>query len=283
MPEPSSILRSLLLERNGTNRFLGQSVPAARPVLFGGQIMGQMIVAAAAVPPGKTVRSLHAIFARAGTVSLPVDYEVDVMHSGRSLGSVTVTASQGDRLLSRGLLLLDAGDPDLIRHGPPMPDVDGPDKAVAQAWAENGADVRVVDGVDMLTPDVTGDPELHVWVRFDEAPEDQAVHQALLAWYTDPFLIGTAMRPHDGVGQSMAHETISTGVVTHTLSFHEPVNAIGWSLFTNQSIYAGHGRTYGSGGIFNEEGELVASYVQDNMVRAFRDEAATRGTKTMTL
>src|ERR1700730_3859296 len=87
MPEPFPILKSLILEQIGESSYRGPSVPSeVRPVVFGGQLMGQMIVAATTRLPGKTVRSLHAIFARAGTVTQPVDLEVDVMHSGRALG-----------------------------------------------------------------------------------------------------------------------------------------------------------------------------------------------------
>ena len=126
----SGLLKSLRLESVGANQFRGQSVPSeTRPVIFGGQLMGQMIMAAAACAPGKNVKSLHTIFARAGAVSKPVDLDVDVMHSGRALASVTVTARQDDRLLSRGLLLLDAGEPDLIRHSLPMPEVASPSAA----------------------------------------------------------------------------------------------------------------------------------------------------------
>src|ERR1700726_2234415 len=146
MPEPYPILNSLILEQTGESSYRGPSVPSeVRPVVFGGQLMGQMIVAATTCLPGKTVRSLHAIFARAGTVTQPVDLEGDVMPSGRALGSVSVTARQGDRLLSRGLLLLDAGEPDLIRHSEPKPAVAGPAGAVPQDWAEEGSQVRIVD------------------------------------------------------------------------------------------------------------------------------------------
>jgi len=284
MPEPFPILKSLILEQTGASSYRGPSVPSeVRPVVFGGQLMGQMIVAATTSLPGKTVRSLHAIFARAGTVTQPVDLEVDVMHSGRALGSVSVTARQGDRLLSRGLLLLDAGEPDLIRHSEPKPAVAGPEETKPPKHKEEGAEVRIVDEIDLMTPAITGPPELHVWTKFSHAPDDQAVHQALLSWYTDPFLIASALRPHDGVGQAMAHDTISTGVITHTLSFHEPVDATAWNLLANRSIYAGHGRTYGMGQVFTEDGQQVASYVQDNLVRAFRDEPALRGKGTLTM
>jgi acyl-CoA thioesterase-2 len=283
------ILSSLALEQTGESSYRGPSVPSeARPVVFGGQLMGQMIVAASASMPGKTVRSLHAIFARAGTVTEPVDLDVDVMHSGRALGSLSVTARQGTRLLSRGLLLLDAGEPDLIRHSDPMPAVAGPEETGppgrgGEDGTEEGAEARIVDGVDLMAAGVTGPPELHAWARFSHAPDDQAIHQALVSWYTDPFLIGAAMRPHDGIGQGMAHDSVSTGVLTHTLSFHEPVDATTWLLLANRSIVAGHGRTYGMGQVFDRDGRQVASYVQDAMVRAFRNEPAVRGTGTLTM
>jgi acyl-CoA thioesterase II len=283
MADTYPILDSLALTQTGPSSYRGPSVPSDRPVVFGGQLMGQMIMAAAAAMPSKTVRSLHAIFARAGTVALPVDLDVDIMHTGRALGSLSVTARQGDRLLSRGLLLLDAGEPDLIRHSDPKPAVAGPDQAEPTKGGEPGAEVRIVGGVDLNTAEVTGPPELQVWARFSSAPADQAVHQALASWYTDPFLIASAMRPHEGIGQGMAHDSVSTGVITHTLSFHEPVDATKWLLMANRSIFAGHGRTYGMGQVFTEDGQQVASYVQDNMIRSFRDEAAVRGQGTLTM
>ncbi len=159
----------------------------------------------------------------------------------------------------------------------------GPDQAEASKGGEEGAELRIVDGVDLMTPEITGPPELFVWTRFRHAPDDQAVHQALLSWYTDPFLIGSAMRPHAGIGQAMAHDTVSTGVLTHTLSFHEPVDATQWLLLANRSTYAGHGRGYGTGQVFTQDGQPVASYVQDNMVRAFSGEPGVRGQGTLTM
>ena len=80
-----------------------------------------------------------------------------------------------------------------------------------------------------------------MWTRFAGAPDDPGVGQALLAFATDGFLIGTAMRPHAGVGQAQAHRTLATGVVSHTLTFHEPCRAGEWLLLSHRSPYAGHG------------------------------------------
>lgn len=277
--QQSPIVSCFSVERTGPSAYRGQSVDdPRRPVVFGGQIMGQMIAAAALQAPDKQVKNLHAVFARAGTVKQPVDYTLDQFHSGRAFGSIEAIAAQGDRVLSRGILLMDAGEPDVIRHQIPRLTVSGPDRhAAAPGSDELGADLRVVDDVDLMTTAVTGDPELFVWMRWRDVPDEPAMHQALLSWFTDPFLIGAAMRPHEGIGQEQAHESLSTGVITHTLTFHEPFRADEWLLIANRSQHAGGGRTYGDGEVFTEDGKLVASFVQTSMIRYFRDDGSARG------
>ena len=117
-------------------------------------------------------------------------------------------------------------------------------------------------------PELVGPPELAVWARFAGAPDDPAVSQALLAFSTETFLIGTAMRPHAGVGQAQAHKTLSTGVLSHTQTFHEPYPAGGWHLLEMRAGYTGHGRSFGRGDIFGLDGQLVGSWMQDAMIRA---------------
>jgi acyl-CoA thioesterase II len=274
----SPLLQSLALEPLGDSTFRARSVQdERRPVIFGGQIMAQMIVAASRFESSKVLKSLHVVFARSGSTSRPVQIELSSVHSGRALASVAVTAAQGERVLAQGLLLLDAGEPDVIRHQVPAAPSGGPQDAPPAPAAYPGTEFRIVDGVDLMTSAATGGPELDVWVRFSGVPDDQALHQALMAWYTDGFLIGAAMRPHEGIGQEQAHETLSTGVIAHTLTFHEPVRADQWFLIANRSLHAGAGRTYGEGHVFTEDGTLVASFVQENMIRYFQDGPGVRG------
>jgi acyl-CoA thioesterase-2 len=276
----SPILEAFQLKQTGPTTYHGLSVAdERRPVVFGGQIMGQMIVAGAMHDPAKGVKSLHVVFARAGTVTLPVEIALQPIHSGRAFGSVAATLSQQGRVLSTGLLLLDTGDADVVRHqNVALPAQQGPIACSTTAGADSlGVDIRIVDDVDLMTSEVTGPAELYVWMRGLDLPDDHAMHQALLSWFTDPFLIGAAMRPHDGVGQNQAHETLSTGVITHTLTFHERFRADEWLLIANRSLIAGGGRTYGEGHVFTEAGKLVASFVQTNMIRQFRDEGGVRG------
>ena len=268
MPDLDGLLAALDLEPRGDGRFrAGNFDTGLGSVVFGGQLLGQIIVAAATADPSKEIKSVHTVFARGGALDQPLDIEVEPMHVGRALASATVTIRQGDRLCTRSLVLLSAVEPDLIRHDADPPRVGTPDQATPSRGGEGFWELRVVDGVDISDPDAVGPAELFVWSRFPGAAASGATGQALLAYATDGFLIGTAMRPHAGVGQSMSHVSISTSVLSHTLTFHEPVDPGAWHLLAHESPYAGRGRTYGRANVFTEDGRLVASFVQDNMVR----------------
>ena len=277
MSDASQLLEVLNLEKTGPGRFRAQNfAEGAGNVVFGGQILAQAIVAASTVDQEKVLKSVHTIFARGADRDQPLDIEVETMHVGRALASATVTIRQGERLCTRSLALLSAEEPDLIRHGSAPPDTGGPEDAAPMGASGGFWELRVVGGVDISDPDAVGPPELFVWVRFPGARATGVLGQALLAYATDGFLIGTAMRPHAGVGQSMAHRSISTSVLSHTLTFHEPVDAAEWHLLAHESPYAGRGRTYGRAHIFSADGDLVGSFVQDNMVRSF-PEGQTKG------
>jgi len=272
----ADLLAAFRLEPVGEGRFVGQNAPNGRDVIFGGQLLGQTIAAATVSQPGKEVKTVHAIFARGGDMRSPVDIDVDTMHSGRSFGSTTITVRQGDRLCARSLVLLHAPEPDAIRHGVPAPDVAPPDEAKARSFEFEEWQISIAGDIDVSDPDDVGPPELPVWTRFVGAPEEGLTNQELLAYATDGFLIGTAMRPHPGVSQSMAHVSLSTGVVSHTLTFHEPFSAGEWMLLAHEAPYAGRGRTYGRADVFTEDGRLVASFIQDGMVRTISADAASR-------
>jgi acyl-CoA thioesterase-2 len=280
MSEPSGLRRVLDLEPAGEGRFRAQNFDTGfGGVVFGGQLLAQTIVAGSSVDPTKEVKSVHTVFARGGAMDQALDIDVEPMHIGRALASATVTVRQADRLCTRSLVLLSAVEPDLIRHGVEAPSVGTPEEAPRSGGAEEFWEIRVVDGVDLADPEAVGPAELFVWVRFPGEATTGAVGQAMLAYATDGFLIGTAMRPHAGIGQSMSHVSISTSVLSHTLTFHEPTDATAWHLLAHESPYAGRGRSYGRANIFTEDGRLVASFVQDNMVRAFPDgqQPATTG------
>lgn len=265
MPTIDDLVGALALEPAGPDRYRAGNADAGHGVIFGGQLLAQSVVAGLAGQDGKRVKTVHTVFARSGRPDAPVEIAVDRMHAGRAFASSTVTITQGERLCTRSLVLLTADEPDFIRHADPLPATPGPE---AEPGDGDGAwQVRVAGGVDVADPDAVGPPDLDVWTRFAGAPDDPSVDQALLAFATDGFLIGTAMRPHPGVGQAQAHVTVSTGVVSHTLTFHEPAPAGEWLLLSHHSPYAGRGRCYGTANVFRADGALVASFVQDGMVR----------------
>jgi len=259
------LLDSLDLKEVGADRYRGCNIDTGHAVVFGGQLLAQCMVAAMAGHPGKTVKTLHTVFVRAGDPAVPLDFEVELLHAGRSMASSTVTIRQGDRMCVRSQVLLSADESDLIRHADQPPasfDPPEPGEDSSGGW-----EVRVVGDVDVSDPQAVGPPVLDVWTRFVGAPDDPGVSQALLAYATDGFLIGTAMRPHPGVGQAQAHRTVSTGVLSHTITFHEPFAAAEWLLLCHHSPYAGRGRSYGRANVFRADGQLVASFVQDSMIR----------------
>lgn len=276
LPSLADLLSAFELEPVGEGRFVAPNAPNGRDVIFGGQLLAQAIAAATHSQPGKAVKTIHTVFARGGDMRSPVELDIDTMHSGRSFASTTVTARQGARLVARSLVLLHGPEPDAIRHAAPAPPVDPPDEEAARSHEFSAWRINVVGDVDVSDPDAVGPPELPVWTRFVDAPDDLVTSQELLAYATDGFLIGTAMRPHKGVGQSMAHLALSTGVVSHTLTFHEPFSAAQWMLLVHEVPYAGRGRTYGRAHVYTEDGRLVASFVQDGMVRGISPDASSR-------
>jgi acyl-CoA thioesterase II len=275
----------LRLRSVGDHRYEGMpehdgSGEIARNVIHGGQILTQMIMAAHLDrsedrEDDKEVKSIHVIFARAADYAQPIVYQVERMHDGRTLGSDTVSFSQGGRLMARAMILWSSDESDLIRHTAlvNMPKVAGPDDPGhrADSLVFPGALSRVVDGIDVWSADQpVREPVQHIWTKYcDDLP--MVANQAVLSWATDGWLIGTAMLPYAGIDQSQAHRTISTGVISHTLNFHDRFRGDEWLLLANESIWAGRGRTHGRCNVWTIAGQLVATCTQDNLLRAFGD------------
>jgi acyl-CoA thioesterase len=189
-----------------------------------------------------------------------------------------VSFGQDDRVCARALVLHDVGESDLIRHQIAMPDVEAPDPAKAVPRAIAAPQTILVGDVDLNDPTLTGPPSLQLWIRFPvPGAEEPTMSRALLSHATDGWLIATAMRPHEGLGQAMAHTEVSTGVLTHDLVFHAEFDATHWLLIDLESQLTGNGRAYGRGHVFTEDGSLVASFVQEAMIRRLTQTGPTRG------
>lgn len=263
-----SLLGSLLLEPAGDGRFTAPNADAGHGVVFGGQLLAQSIVAAVEADGGdKRVKTIHTVFARGASHEHPVEIHVDPMSTGRTFASSTVTITQGDTLCARSLVLLSADEPDFVHHADPAPDRSPPDGSPEQPGHFEAFETVIADDIDINDPALVGPPDLDVWVRVPGAPDGPTIHAGLLAFISDGYLIATAMRPHPGVGQSQAHVTVATSVVSHTLTFHEPFTIDDWLLLVHHSDHAGGGRSHGRARVFTPDGRLVATYVQDALLR----------------
>lgn len=285
----ADLASALDLERLDGHRYRGHSVDSPeRDVVFGGQLIGQFAVAAARSEPGKRVKTVHALFARTASKSHPIDFDAEFLHTGRTMASATVTAVQDGRLRARAMVLLTADDEDLIRHAAPMPDVAPPEDLEPVTDSYVGREMRVAGpgGIDGSPADPGPDgpggrsaaaTELPVWTRMPGASGEPAVLQGMLAHATAGFLIGAAMRPHPGLALADAHARFSTGILGHSVTFHEEFDVGDWILLAHESPYAGRGRSYGRGHAFARDGRLVASFAQDGIIRSFAPRPGAPG------
>lgn len=262
------------VQPSGQDTFTADTGPAgedARQVVEGTQVLAQSIVAAAKRFPDKSVRSVYAVFARAVMVGAgPVDIDIDVVSEGRSTATAVVTAKQNGKRCITTTVLADVPTGDVIRHHLPRPEVAPPGEAHVSPMPMVGRELRLVDVEDVNSPEEVGPPELFAWLHYDPIPTDDGLAKALVAYFTGHLGISTTMRAHEGIGTSQAHLTVSTAPMTVTVSFHEPVRWDGWLLYTHESTQVGAGMSYVRGAVHTEEGELIASFAQDALIRPLR-------------
>jgi acyl-CoA thioesterase II len=262
------------VQPDGPDRFTAETGLVGddkRQVVEGTQVVAQVIVAAAKRFPDKSVRSAHAVFARAVIVGAgPVELEIDVVSEGRSTATAIVAAKQNGKRCITVTVLADVPTGDVIRHHMPRPEVAGPAEANISEMPMVGRELRLVDVVDVNSPDEVGPPELYAWLRYDPIPTRDDLAKALIAYFTGHLGISTTMRAHQGIGTAQSHLTVSTAPMTITVSFHEPVQWDGWILYTHESTQVGAGMSYVRGAVHTEAGELIASFAQDALIRPLR-------------
>ena len=269
----AGLLELFDVQPNGPDRFTAETGIAGadeRQVVEGTQVLAQAIVAAAKRFADKSVRSAQAVFSRAVMVGAPVELVIDVVHEGRSTATAVVSVQQNDRRCMTMTIFADVPSDDVIRHHLPRPDVAAPADANLSPMPMIGRELRLVDVVDVNSPDEVGPPELYAWLHYDPIPARDDLAKALIAYFTGHLGISTTMRAHEGIGTSQAHLTVSTAPMTITVSFHEPVRWDGWLLYTHESTQVGAGMSYVRGAVHSEEGELLASFAQDAMIRPLR-------------
>ena len=261
------------VEAGEPDRFTAPTGPAGedeRQVVEGTQVLAQAIVAVAKRFPEKSVRSVYAVFSRVVMVGAPVELALDVVQEGRSTATAVVTALQNGKRCITITVLCDVPTADVITHHLPRPEVKSPAESNLSEMPMAGRELRLVDVVDVNSPDEVGPPELHAWLHYDPIPTRDDLAKALIAYFTGHLGISTTMRAHEGIGTSQAHLTVSTAPMTVSVSFHEPVSWTGWLLYSHESTQVGAGMSYVRGTVHTEEGALLASFTQDALIRPLR-------------
>jgi len=281
-PILADLLRVLELERLEINLFRGESRDIGSPQVFGGQVLGQALVAATAtVAPDRLVHSLHAYFLRAGDFNKSIVYEVDRSRDGGSFTSRRVVAIQDGQQIFHMSASFQVAEQNL-EHQAPMPKVPAPETlkdvrdwltAAAGTIPEGMHKVMMRDrpfefrSVNM--PAMLGKGPrsqiLEQWFKaVDRVPDGEALHRCLLAYASDYYLLSACTLPHDLMLEAANMRVAS---IDHAMWFHRPVRVDDWLLYVVDSPSASGARGLARGSIFNRNGQLVASTAQEGLFR----------------
>ncbi|MFD0916612.1 acyl-CoA thioesterase II [Pseudahrensia aquimaris] len=278
----TELLSILDLESLEHNLYRGRSPKTGWQRVFGGQVIGQAMVAAQrTVPADRHIHSLHGYFMRPGDPAVPIIYEVDRIRDGGSFTTRRVVAIQhGKAIFSMSASFQIAEDG--LDYFMPMPNQPDPDElesdsqsknrslenapeAVKNYWKrERPIEMRATSYEHFLS-DKKLDPEQHVWMRAtDTIPDDQALHAAVLAYASDMTLLDTSLYPH---GRKIFDPEMQVASLDHAMWFHRPINVNDWILFAQDSPNSSGARGYNRGSLYSRDGTLVASCVQEGLIR----------------
>ncbi len=270
-----ALIELLDLEVIEVNIFRGVSPDEKRQRVFGGQVAGQAMVAAArTVDPDRSVHSLHAYFLRPGDPTVPLLYEVDRIRDGRSFTTRRVVAIQHGRPIFNMSASFHVTEPG-FEHLDEMPDVPGPEglptraerferAGVSDTGAPSALDVRYATA-DPFQRSEPLPPKQRVWFRADgRLPDNELLHTCLLTYASDMTLLDTTLLPH---ATGSADTSIMMASLDHAMWFHGPFRADEWMLYDQQTPAATGGRGLGTGRVFTHDGRLIASVVQEGLIR----------------
>lgn len=285
-PVLDDLITLLHLERIEDNIFRGESRDIGSAQVFGGQVLGQALSAAQHTVDDRVAHSLHAYFLRRGDMEAPIVYEVDRARDGGSFSNRRVVAIQHGRPILNLAASFQNPEPG-VEHQASMPDVTGPDdckdilavdsdlvQKMPEKMRRHMADKRAFEIRPVEQNERTGAPVKHVWLRaVDKLPAGLALHQNLLAYASDYELLGVSTMPHDlPFGQG----AVIMASLDHALWFHRDVHIDDWLLYSIDSPNAAGARGLARGQFFNVSGELIASVVQEGLVRVIDKPTRSR-------
>jgi acyl-CoA thioesterase II len=292
--EPVSLEQILDLEKIEVWTYRGFSFHPGSTRAFGGLVAGQALVAAGrTVPKDRQVHSLHAYFLRPGDTAAPLLYTVEPVRDGGSFTTRRVLAVQhGEVIFSLSASFHAAEDGPAYQF--PRLDAPGPDEAAgvgaatataadpaAQAWRDDflsrfPVEVRFPEGPARLAAmrGEKGPPRQRFWVRSRQPlPDDPLVHMSAVTYVSDLFLISSAMPPH---GLAAGGRSVTAASLDHAVWFHAPFRFDDWLFYDQSSSWAAGARALCRGLLFDRSGTLVASVMQEGMIRV-RDRMPAPG------
>ncbi len=288
MKAPNQLLEDLVkvmtLERLELDLFRGESRDIGSPQVFGGQVLGQGLMAAAATVEGRAVHSLHAYFLRRGDFNSPIVYEVDRARDGNHFSTRRVVAIQhGAQIFNMSASF--QTDEEGLTHQATMPQVPPPEdlKPLADTYRDvlpqlppglrraiekqRPFEFRPTQPADLLHR--TKAPAYrNVWFRtVAPLPDDDILHRCLLAYVSDFNLLDTALMPH---GLSLTQSNLVLASIDHAMWFHRRARVDDWLLYSTDSPSASGARAFTRGSVFSRGGQLLASTTQEGLIRVVR-------------
>lgn len=272
------------LETLEDDLFRGQSRDLGGKSVFGGQVIGQALVAAARTVDAQVPHSLHAYFLRPGDMVKPIVYEVDRVRDGRSFTTRRVQAIQSGQPILSMMASFQKEEPGLD-HQYPMPEVPQPEElefglTLNRQWAEEfpnlservktaalremAIEFKPAHPWNPLKPEVRP-PQQSIWFRAaGKLPDDPMLHRCVLAYASDFNLLSTAMLPH---GRSWLRSDMVVASIDHAVWFHRELRVDDWLLYHMDSPSSQAARGLSRGLIYDRQGRLVASVAQESLMR----------------
>ncbi|OSI71060.1 acyl-CoA thioesterase [Bradyrhizobium canariense] len=269
------------LEQLDLNLFCSKIKNTRSPRVFGGQLIGQAMIAACRTLKDRLPHSLHGYFLKPGNPQVPIIYRVEVLRDGKSYSTVRVTAIQSCDAIFSMMVSFHAEEQGTFDHQNKMPDLPPLEKLTLEELAkqsmfdETPETIRRDYGIELLTAE-TGrylgqkfeDGRIHVWIKIAvKLPDDPMLHICALAYASDYSLLDAVTARY---GRTPFDRRMIPASLDHAMWFHRSFRADDWLLYAHDSPSAQGGRGLTRGLIFKPDGTLVASVIQEGSVRERR-------------
>ncbi|WP_261566256.1 acyl-CoA thioesterase [Frankia gtarii] len=241
-----------------------RSVPSGHGGVLGAQQLGQQVVLAERLAPGKRLHTLQTVFIRGGRADVALEIDVERLAAGRSVESFALSLRQGAEQLSRAQVMLTVDEPDFHRFDSPATDVGRPADAEPVRRALLPWEAAVMPR--------RAPRQLDLWTRIPAAPDDPTIWRALVAHTVETLAIADGML-NGGIALPPRAE-LQAVVLTVTVTYLNDLDVRDWHLYRVQTPQAASGRILGRGELRGADGGLRAVFETVNLVRPARTRPA---------